>query len=328
MPSCSPVTLIADVPILRTGLRYELASGPRTFTQADLQGALDALRDPHVREPRLGLGHIDERFAPEHDGEPAFGRAVNMRLAESGNAIVADLEVGPEWLTDEVVASAFPARSIEARVDWESPGGQTWPLVITAVKLLGTIWPGISTLDDLQQRAVADRSVRPRVVGAVRRRTRSPVDGGLLDPIPPEEENMTLIERLRSELGLPEDADEDAVFEAWQQSRTAEPEVLRDPGDPRRAGDPVAEQPEPVGRLRHGDHGRGHLRGAAGLRPPSGVPRTSARSARTATGCSPPPSPRAASAVAARALPARLRCRPGGDADVDRLPGHGPGAGR
>jgi hypothetical protein len=58
--------------------------------------------DPLILDPRVKLGHDDPRFNsaaelahmwdPTWDGEPAFGRAVNLRLTEDGAVIVADLE--------------------------------------------------------------------------------------------------------------------------------------------------------------------------------------------------------------------------------------------
>jgi len=246
--TCSrPVATIRDVPILRTGIEYQLESGPRTFTVDDLQGALDALRDPHVRAPRLGIGHIDERFEPEHDGEPAFGTCTNLRLAESGNTIIADIETGPPWLTEQVVAAAFPGRSFEGQVNWTSPGGQRWPLVITAVKLLGTTWPGISTLADLE------RALGPEGPSLVHASWREPHRDA---PAPPEEgESMTpLIERLRQ---LPADADDDAVMAVVREHGPAEsppapPEGEATPPEtppeqtPAPPEQPEAQTPEPV----------------------------------------------------------------------------------
>jgi hypothetical protein len=216
------VNVIRDVPILRTGVEYQLGSGPRTFTTDDLQAAVEAISDPHVRTPRLGIGHIDERFQPTADGDPAFGAATNLRLAESGNTIIADLEVGPDWLTPDVLSGAYPGRSIEATTNWTTPGGQRWPLVITAVKLLGTRWPGISTLNDLRRALTTG----PDLVHASWRE--EPNEGGHMTP---------LIERLRA---LPADADDTAVMAVIHEhaSSSSAPVVINAPP-------PVAETPEP-----------------------------------------------------------------------------------
>jgi hypothetical protein len=141
---------LRDVPILKTGIEYRLSSGPRTFTREDLGSVVAAQGAPGVLSPRLGLGHVDQRFTPGNDADPSFGSVTNLRLDEAGHCVIADMEVGPEWLTEDIVASAFPARSVEAVVDKEIAGRQ-YPVVLTAVKLLGTTWPGISTLEDLRE---------------------------------------------------------------------------------------------------------------------------------------------------------------------------------
>jgi hypothetical protein len=218
------VNVLRDVPILRTGIEYQLGSGPHTFTPEDLRSAVEAINDPHVRTPRLGLGHVDERFQPAADADPAFGAVQNLRLAHSGNVVIADLEVGPEWLTEDVVASAFPGRSIEATTNWTTPGGQRWPLVITAVKLLGTRWPGISTLDDLRSALTTG----PSLVYASWREE-DPNEGGPMTP---------LIERLRA---LPADADDAAVMAVIREHASSETPPAPDPQP-----DPEPEpQPEP-----------------------------------------------------------------------------------
>lgn len=135
---------IRAVEIMSTGIQYQLGSGPTTFTAEDLADAVTAQQDPAVSQPRLKIGHTDPRF----DGEPAMGKVVDMRLSENGQTIEGDLVGVPRWL-GEIMASAYPSRSIEGNFDVETVTGSKWRLVINALALLGVTWPGISTLADI-----------------------------------------------------------------------------------------------------------------------------------------------------------------------------------
>lgn len=140
---------VPNVPIVATGIEYNLASGPATFTEEDLVDAVASQDDPAIRSPRLGLGHIDPRTnGPQYDADPSFGKAVNLRLSSDGQVIIADYVGVPKWLA-EVMPVAYPNRSIEGTVEAETVTGHKWGLVISAVKLLGVKWPGISVLEDL-----------------------------------------------------------------------------------------------------------------------------------------------------------------------------------
>jgi hypothetical protein len=46
------------------------------------------------------------------DGDPAFGKVVNLRLAEDGDLLLGDLAEMPAWLADNAPA-AYPGRSLE-----------------------------------------------------------------------------------------------------------------------------------------------------------------------------------------------------------------------
>jgi hypothetical protein len=81
-------------------------------------------------------------------GEPAVGKVNNMRLEEDGNLIVGDLEGVPVWLANNM-ASAYPSRSIEGNFEVETVTGHKWRLVISGLALLGVVWPGVSTLEDI-----------------------------------------------------------------------------------------------------------------------------------------------------------------------------------
>lgn len=149
-----PVELVTvpDVPLVTTGT-YTLSTGPATFTEEDLRAAVAALADPAVKVPRIKLGHLDPRFAAASegmlDGEPALGRVENLRVSEDGQTLLGDYLV-PAWLAADL-ATFYPARSIEGMQGWESPTGKRHDLVLTAVSLLGTEWPGVTTLEDLQE---------------------------------------------------------------------------------------------------------------------------------------------------------------------------------
>jgi hypothetical protein len=131
-----------------------------------------ANEDESIPQPRLGLGHIDPRYNDEkvYDGGPAFGKATNLRLSENGMTIYADYVGVPKWLAP-ILPFAFPSRSIEGYWDVESAHGKTWPFVLTACKLLGVNWPGITVLEDLPQyygeEVPADVVIAPELALAV-----------------------------------------------------------------------------------------------------------------------------------------------------------------
>ena len=149
------LTTRPNVEIVKTGIEYPLSTGPTTFTPEDLAQAVAAQDDPAITSPRIWLGHPDDprihgKRAPggPPSGEPAIGKVTNMRLVEDGNGIVGDLEGIPLWL-DRILASAFPSRSIEGNFDVETVTGHKWRLVISGLALLGVVWPGVSTLEDI-----------------------------------------------------------------------------------------------------------------------------------------------------------------------------------
>jgi hypothetical protein len=148
------LTTIHDVPILKTGIEYPLASGPTTFTPEDLAAAVAAQDDPSIPQPRIWIGHPDDerihgdRRAGHPSGEPAVGKVCDMRLTDDGHCIVGDLTGVPIWLGN-ILASAFPSRSIEGRFNLKTVTGKTHKLVISGLALLGVVWPGVMTLEDI-----------------------------------------------------------------------------------------------------------------------------------------------------------------------------------
>lgn len=89
------------------------------------------------------MGHTDSRF--DGDGEPALGWIENLRLADGGNTLVGDLVGVPSWLND-VMASAYPDRSIEGAYGRRCALNHTHPFVLDGLALLGVTRPGVGTL--------------------------------------------------------------------------------------------------------------------------------------------------------------------------------------
>lgn len=148
MTDIVPVSLpalirIPNVELMHTGT-WELSTGPATFTTDDLSAAVAALGCPAVRRPILKLGHTDPRF----DGEPCVGWVDNLAVAENGRTLVGDYAGLPAWL-GEVIASAYPDRSIEGRWNYRCQMDHVHPFVVTDVALLGVTRPGIGTLESL-----------------------------------------------------------------------------------------------------------------------------------------------------------------------------------
>lgn len=187
---------IPDVPICATGT-YQLSSGEATFTEEDLVAAVEALRDPAVKAPRVKIDGLAASFDPgAHGGEPAFGWVDNMRVSEDGQTLLGDFMV-PSWLA-ETIEWAYPSRSIEGCQSWRSPTGKAHDLVITAVALLGVDLPGVATLPDLSEvladgpaatptEVIARMPARPGRIAAgldqdvVRRRFYEALDDGTID---------------------------------------------------------------------------------------------------------------------------------------------------
>lgn len=150
MPRKLKLRTIPNVPILQTGVEYELQSGPYTFTPEDITGILSSLHDPAVKEPRLKLGHVGKHGESGHAiGQPVFGKFTNLRADKDGHLLVGDMVGVPEWLA-EILPFTYPNRSIEGETDWTSHTGKRHRVVVPAVSLLGIEFPGVSTLEDLK----------------------------------------------------------------------------------------------------------------------------------------------------------------------------------
>lgn len=149
------LSTVYDVEICATGIEYPLASGPATFTTEDLLQAVASQDDPAIQAPRVWLGHPDDqrfhagRTTPVGSAEPALGKVVSMRVEDEGQTLVGDIVGCPTWLA-KILASAYPNRSIEGFKDAETTTGRKWNMVVTDLALLGVVWPGVSTLQDLE----------------------------------------------------------------------------------------------------------------------------------------------------------------------------------
>lgn len=139
---------VTGVEIVKTGIEYSLASGPHTFTPEDLADAAEAVNNPNIQVPRIKLGHDGPLAKITSSDEPAVGTVHNLRVSEDGQTLYGDYKGVPSWLAG-IMASAYPSRSIEGGLNVEK-NGHTYRLVITAVSLLGVVWPGCSSIEDIQ----------------------------------------------------------------------------------------------------------------------------------------------------------------------------------
>lgn len=139
------LTTMPGIPITEVGEDWHTSTGVFTFTEDDLAAAVAAVDDPAIKSPRLKLGHVDPRF----DGDPVFGKFVNLRLENNNQTLVGDLVGVPKWLAD-IMPTAWPNRSLEADYDVQTKTGNTHQFVISAVAALGVYLPAVTTLDDLK----------------------------------------------------------------------------------------------------------------------------------------------------------------------------------
>lgn len=138
------------VELVRTG-SWPAMTGSWSPTRDDLSSAIEALKCPAVRRPVLKVGHLDDRFtaAKVGDGEPAIGWVDNLRLSDGGHTLVGDYVGMPAWI-GQIMASAWPDRSIEGDYNYRCTLSHTHPFALKAVALLGVTPPGVGTLKSLQ----------------------------------------------------------------------------------------------------------------------------------------------------------------------------------
>lgn len=136
---------VPNIELLEVGQEWETSTGLFDFTPEDLKSCIASQDDPSLRTPVVKLGHVDPRF----DGQPSLGRIENLRLTNNDQTLVGDFVGVPLWLA-KVLYSAFPRRSIEGQFSYTTRTGNTWPMILTGVALLGDAYPAIDTLEDIQ----------------------------------------------------------------------------------------------------------------------------------------------------------------------------------
>ena len=133
------------IELIEVGEEWNASSGKVTFTPEHLSAAIAAYDDDAVRDPIIRLGHASIL----NDGEPALGRIINPRLSADGLTLLGDLAGLPEWL-DEGMPTLYPRRSIEGRFNYTTATGKTHLFMLTGVALIGSAYPAITTLEDVQ----------------------------------------------------------------------------------------------------------------------------------------------------------------------------------
>lgn len=134
---------VPNVELLEVGT-WDTSTGTYTWTVDDLQAAVAAQDDPAYRTPVLKIGHVDPRF----DGQPAVGAVTNLRLSADKQTLIGDLSGVPKWLA-EILPSAYPNRSIEGEFGMVTATGTRHQFALSALALLGTVEPAVSTLADI-----------------------------------------------------------------------------------------------------------------------------------------------------------------------------------
>lgn len=168
----SNLRTIRGVELMKVGT-WQTVSHPEgwTVTAEYLRSVVGAHKARVLPPPRLKLGHTDPRF----DGSPALGRVDNLRLADGGSTLVGDFVDVPAAIA-ALLPHAYPQRSVECWHDIQGSDGRVWPLVLTAVALLGDTMPGIKTLADLPALHDVAASGRRVVVAAIPTSGRPPAD--------------------------------------------------------------------------------------------------------------------------------------------------------
>ncbi|MDR5711411.1 phage protease [Nesterenkonia flava] len=146
---------IANVELLKTGT-WQASTGEVTITRDDLQNIVTAFEARTLPLAVIKIGHTDPRFEnPDWDGEPAYGQVDNLRIVdtETGSTLVGDYINVPAELAQKL-PSAYPQRSVE--IDWQvelrnekDEVVESYPVVMTAVSLLGATPPAVKGLADV-----------------------------------------------------------------------------------------------------------------------------------------------------------------------------------
>lgn len=228
-----------------------------SITRGDLEFAVAAAESGQLPAPVVGIGHPGFDRPNGQNGSPAIGRVENLRLSDDGSKLLGDLVDVPQW-----AAAAYPRRSAE----WWVPtsGG----MVISAVKLLGTEYPAIDSLADLEAVA-SDRgpelvAASADLAGAVLVAAAFDAPAASTDLPPTGDENQPAAQAagvneeggshmsvdltaLRVVLGLSEDADEAAINAALAEAAATKNDDPDAPTEAAAAADEApAEEPAPA----------------------------------------------------------------------------------
>lgn len=138
---------ITGVELARTGT-FQAVTGKVTFTRKDFDDMASAHEELKGKmDPPLKLGHNEGQELVQEDGLPSAGWIVNLRRI--GDKLVADFARVPKQIAELIRVGALRKRSLEAVRNPEF-GGKRFPMVLTAVALLGEDLPAVDSLADIE----------------------------------------------------------------------------------------------------------------------------------------------------------------------------------
>ncbi|MGV0796188.1 hypothetical protein ABQF26_04420 [Mycolicibacterium elephantis] len=133
---------IPNVPLIHVG-EHEASTGPWNVTPDDLGSIVDA-HAAGIGRPVIKLGHD----GPLRDAGPALGTVTDLRIINGGRTLVGTFTGVPRAIAN-LLPHAYPQRSVECLLDYTDTAGRTWPVVLSAVALLGATAPAVKELDSL-----------------------------------------------------------------------------------------------------------------------------------------------------------------------------------
>lgn len=238
---------IRDVELMKTGT-WNISTGDFTVTPELIAAAVTAHESGVLRKPVIRLGHNDPRFS----GDPAVGYVDNVRVSTDGQTLLGDLVGVPRWLGD-IMASAYPDRSIEGLYDYTAPDGSEHPFILTGLALLGATRPGVTSLQSLQDVARLYDIAAAGQVGGTAVEISIPANTEVTAAGPAAEKKGAIVASLPPEvaqwLGTEPDADGDTIRKALDDKL---PTVAVEIGDAAESvalfdnAEPEEAQPEPV----------------------------------------------------------------------------------
>jgi hypothetical protein len=231
---------VPNVELMKTG-KWDTSTGVFEVTPDLISAAIAAHQSSVLRKPVIRLGHNDSRFS----GEPAVGYVDNVRASADGNTLLGDLVGVPQWLGD-IMASAYPDRSIEGIYDYTAPDGSEHPFILTGLALLGVTAPGVKSLQSLQDVArLYDIAAAGQVGGTA---IEIALTAQQVDAADPAAEKKGAIvasvpEEIARRLGIAPDADDETLRKALDEKlpELSEPAEAAPEGQGEPAAEPVAE---------------------------------------------------------------------------------------